>query len=350
MQEKYPWLHVLDAHKIISCECPCDRGKRKIGDMKNLGRKSGRIDSFPLLSISYVEDVDSIVNSGLYWEMGKMKPQLRCIGCDIIIHDWVPGSDADFIHRSMNPYCFWMDRRDAGENMEIDLDFNYRLLWPCSDKPEISALKIPRLSPPQPFYYLPSSLEEGASIDIPWSYNPSAAAGTAAAAAAADVMGVASLGPNRPYRPDSPEDVPEGYNPPTLELSLDKKCLENLNGSERESYINICSSDAPDHEIERLGEVGGLPLAPVNVHFDDENIKIDAVIIQMPSMSPSPLRPVQNEHVEHDSDDSIICIEDHVGYWVDNNYNLHLLDSLEMLPPSIYNHSTLDVSICMDEK
>lgn len=159
---KMPWLHPLDRWIGLTCDCPCEGGKRKIGDSKNLGCKNGRKATFPLHSIDYSCNIESIVNSGLYFDVYNFKPILRCVGCDITITDWVVGGDADFIHRTQNPHCFWLQLRDCGDNIELDIGANYSLPWPhtASHIP----FKMPRISPPTASSYKPSLQDSADSV------------------------------------------------------------------------------------------------------------------------------------------------------------------------------------------
>jgi hypothetical protein len=53
----------------------------------------------------------------------------------------------------MNPGCFWLQMRDRGENMEVDIGTNYSVPWPHHGT---YMFKMPRLSPPQPLVFEPS--------------------------------------------------------------------------------------------------------------------------------------------------------------------------------------------------
>lgn len=340
--QRMTWLHPLDRRIGLTCDCPCEGGKRKIGDYKNLGRASGRRLTYPLHSISYKNDVESLINSGLYFEVVNYEPQLCCVGCEIVIIDWVPGGDADAIHRNLSPDCFWLRRRDNGVNMEIDVGTNYSLPWPHTDAH--IPFKMPRMSPPEPWQYEPSLLEDASS---------------------------ATSSPEETQ--DSPATLPRQlvFEVPSYSESSDDNLYIDTDSASNES-VNDVDDDAKNDSIVNLVvtddmfdllkqtveayppsmynyEVMNLPREisddDLSSHISQKSayIELDTSYgVEFEDMNPPPLKPVAGVSAD-------VCIAEHVSYWVDDKYSIHLIDSGELLPPSMFDMTHLDDSICNDE-
>lgn len=104
-----------------ACDCPCDLGKRSLNDTLNIGLSKGRKLTYPVDYLCYAKNIPSMVNSGLVWEYNYTKHgQLACIFCDVKF-EWTKFMDIDGLHRRISPHCAWLDRRDRGKNMELNV-------------------------------------------------------------------------------------------------------------------------------------------------------------------------------------------------------------------------------------
>ena len=125
-----PWRKPVDRTRFV-CDpddyyvvWPMKKERYEKDTPNNVGYNQGRVNTFPVHSIDYEDDVVDLADSGFVWSLeneGLARGTLTCIGCRAKINNWTPGANADEVHRSISPDCPWLRMRDADHDMEKEI-------------------------------------------------------------------------------------------------------------------------------------------------------------------------------------------------------------------------------------
>ena len=128
-----PWIKPVDPTRFV-CDPKdyyvvwAEKHERYEKDTpNNVGYNNGRVNTFPVHSIDYEDDVVNLADSEFMWSMESercARGTLTCVGCRAKIKHWTPGANADEVHRSISPDCAWLCMRDGGHDMEKEINWD----------------------------------------------------------------------------------------------------------------------------------------------------------------------------------------------------------------------------------
>ena len=115
-----------DRHVLMTCDCPCAGGKYQAGSELNIGRKAGRVETFPRHSFPITEqEILDLSDLGFYWTYGEGPfGVLECVACDFCFENWSPDMDLRYEHFNYNPICPFQAAVELGYDTEVDIVWN----------------------------------------------------------------------------------------------------------------------------------------------------------------------------------------------------------------------------------
>lgn len=100
-------LHPKDSSVLLTCDCPCDGGRRDPNSVKYFKHEQGRLLSYPKYSLPYtLETIRDLSRYGFEWQYdGSQLGYVSCAFCEIRISDYPPYRLAALQHLNRNPNC-----------------------------------------------------------------------------------------------------------------------------------------------------------------------------------------------------------------------------------------------------